>query len=123
MYRTTGVGEYVFSHVTQSGYTTDHKVVQFVNLNPQDYLYVSLISFYNMKVKVIKVVTNPQLLEATFERTFTDGFRADIITVEPSSKKVLDELGKVLLKNSDVKISITSHTDDDGKDNDNHKLS
>ena len=123
MYRTTGVGEYVFSHVTQSGYTTDHKVVQFVNLNPQDYLYVSLISFYNMKVKVIKVVTNPQLLEATFERTFTDGVRADIITVEPSSKKVLDELGKVLLKNSDVKISITSHTDDDGKDNDNHKLS
>ena len=98
MHRITGVGEYVFSNVIQSGYTTDHKVVQLINLNPQDYLYGGLMGVYNMKFKVIKAVKNPQLLEATFEGTLTEGVRSDVITIEPSNKKVLDELGKALLE-------------------------
>ena len=81
MYRTTGIGEYIFSDVTESGYTIDHKVVQFINLNPQDYLYGGLMGVYNMKVKVIKAIKNPQLLEATFEGTLTGGVRSDVITI------------------------------------------
>lgn len=81
MYRTTGVGEYIFSNVTESGYTTDYKVVQLINLNPQDYIYGGLIGVYNMKVKVTKAVKNPQLLEATFEGTLKGGVRSDVITI------------------------------------------
>ena len=64
-----------------------------------------------------------QLLETGSFVTNEILFNINKATIEPSSKKVLDELGKVLLENSDVKISITGHTDGDGNDNDNQKLS
>ncbi|NJM45139.1 MAG: hypothetical protein HC860_02435 [Alkalinema sp. RU_4_3] len=54
MYRTTGVGEYVFSNVTENAFAVDKKVGQLANLTTQDYLYGGLLGVYNMKVKVVK---------------------------------------------------------------------
>lgn len=80
MYRTTGVGEYVFSNVTENAFAVDKKVAQLGNFNPQDYLYGGLLGVYNMKVKVVKVSKSPPLVEATFEGTLT-GVRSDVITI------------------------------------------
>ena len=43
--------------------------------------------------------------------------------IKPSSKKVLDELGKALLENLSININITGHTDNVGNEKDNQKLS
>ncbi len=50
-------------------------------------------------------------------------FDTNKATIQPSSKKVLDALGQALMDNSTVKISISGHTDSDGNENDNQKLS
>lgn len=50
-------------------------------------------------------------------------FDVNKATIKPASFKILDELGKVLAENPSVKVSITGHTDNDGNDNANQKLS
>ena len=80
MYRTSGVGEYVFSNSTESVYAVDKNVAQLANLNPQDYLYGGLLGVYNMKVKLKKVATSPAVVEATFEGTLT-GVHSNVITI------------------------------------------
>ena len=80
LYRTTGVGEYVFSNTTEAVFTTDRKVVQLANLSAQDYLYGGTLGLYKMKVKVLKASKNPEIVEATFEGTLK-GVRGDEITL------------------------------------------
>lgn len=50
-------------------------------------------------------------------------FDTNQATIKLSSKTVLDELGKALADNSQVQISITGHTDNDGNAANNQKLS
>lgn len=50
-------------------------------------------------------------------------FDTNKATIKPSSKMVLDDLGKALKENASVKISIVGHTDSDGNDAENLKLS
>lgn len=80
MYRTTGVGDYNFSNVTENAFAVDKKVGQLANLSTQDYLYGGLLGVYNMRVKVLKASKSPAIVEATFEGTLT-GVQSDVITV------------------------------------------
>ena len=50
-------------------------------------------------------------------------FDVNKATIKPASFKILDELGKVLAENPSVIVSITGHTDSDGNDAANQKLS
>ncbi len=50
-------------------------------------------------------------------------FDTNKANIKLSSKTVLDELGKALAENPNLNISITGHTDSDGKAADNQKLS
>ena len=50
-------------------------------------------------------------------------FDTNNATIKLSSEKVLDELGIALKDNPLVRVTITGHTDNDGSDNDNQKLS
>ena len=67
--------------------------------------------------------TRHQLLETGTFTTNEILFDVNKATIKPASYKVLDELGNVLSENPAVKISITGHTDSDGNENDNQKLS
>ena len=80
IYRSTGVGEYTFSNVTESVYAVDKSVAQLGNLNAQDYLYGGLLGVYNMKIKITKASKSPAMVEGTFEGTIT-GVRSDVITI------------------------------------------
>jgi OmpA-OmpF porin, OOP family len=58
--------------------------------------------------------------------TFTTNeilFDTNKATIKSSSVTILKELGDALKENPKVKINITGHTDSDGKDTDNQKLS
>lgn len=58
--------------------------------------------------------------------TFTTNeilFDTNKATIKSSSTTVLTELGKALSENPNVNIAIVGHTDSDGKDSDNQKLS
>jgi outer membrane protein OmpA-like peptidoglycan-associated protein len=50
-------------------------------------------------------------------------FDVNKATIKTASFKILDELGKVLAENPSVHVSITGHTDSDGNDAANQKLS
>lgn len=50
-------------------------------------------------------------------------FDVNKATIKPVSFKILDELGKVLAENPSVNVSITGHTDNDGNEDANQKLS
>ena len=58
--------------------------------------------------------------------TFTTNeilFDTNKSTIKNTSKTVLSDLGNALQENPTVKIKITGHTDSDGKETDNQKLS
>lgn len=80
MYRTTGIGDYVFSNVTENAFAVDKKEAQLAGMSQQNYLYGGLLGIYNMKVKVIKASKSPSIIEATFEGTLT-GVQSDVITI------------------------------------------
>lgn len=64
-----------------------------------------------------------QLLENGSFSTNEILFDTNKSILKPSSFKILDELGNILIENSSVNISITGHTDNVGKVADNQKLS
>ncbi|SFB68436.1 OmpA family protein [Kaistella jeonii] len=64
-----------------------------------------------------------QLLENGSFSTNEILFDTNKAVIKPSSFKILDELATVLMENEAVKVSITGHTDNVGKDSDNQKLS
>jgi OmpA-OmpF porin, OOP family len=77
-------------------------------------------------------ISNLKLAEAGADKrhklietgTFTTNeilFDTNKATIKPSSKAVLEDLGKALSENPEIKISITGHTDSDGNDK-NHNF-
>lgn len=81
--------------------------------------------FFISNLKLAEAVgdTRHKLIETGTFTTNEILFDTKKSTIKPSSKMVLDELGKVLSENPNVKISITGHTDSDGNDTENQKLS
>lgn len=86
--------------------------------NNSDKWYIS-----NLKLAEAGEDTRHQLLETGSFTTNEILFDTNKATIKSSSKKVLDELGQVLKENPSIKLSITGHTDSDGNDKDNQKLS
>ena len=86
--------------------------------NTTDKLFIS-----NIKLAEAGEDLRYQLLEKGSFSTNEILFDVNKATIKPSSNKILDELGKILSENPSIKISITGHTDSDGTDSDNQKLS
>jgi OmpA-OmpF porin, OOP family len=86
--------------------------------NTTDKFFIS-----NLKLAEAGADTRHKLIETGSFTTNEILFDTNKATIKASSKKVLDELGKALKENPNVKISITGHTDSDGNENDNQKLS
>lgn len=67
--------------------------------------------------------TRHKLIETGSFTTNEILFDTNKATIKPSSATVLEELGLALKDNPKVKVTITGHTDSDGKEADNQKLS
>lgn len=102
----------------------------------QDANYNGIVFYiYNYQQKSDKYyISNLQLAEAGSDTrhklietgTFTTNeilFETNKSNIKPQSEKVLTELGNALKDNPQIKISITGHTDSDGNDANNQKLS
>lgn len=86
--------------------------------NTTDKLFIS-----NIKLAEAGEDLRYQLLEKGSFSTNEILFDVNKATIKPSSNKILDELGQILSENPSLKISVTGHTDSDGNDADNQKLS
>ena len=84
----------------------------------KDKYYIS-----NLKLAEAGANTRHKLIETGTFTTNDILFDTNKSTIKSSSTNVLNELGKALKDNPSVKVSITGHTDSDGKDADNQKLS
>lgn len=84
----------------------------------KDKYYIS-----NLRLAVAGEDTRHKLIETGSFSTNEILFDTNKATIKSSSATVLEELGNVLKENPKISISITGHTDSDGKDNDNQKLS
>ncbi|MBP9793426.1 MAG: OmpA family protein [Flavobacterium sp.] len=86
--------------------------------NTTDKFFIS-----NLKLAEAGSDTRHKLIETGSFTTNEILFDSNKATIKPSSKLVLEDLGKVLSENPDIKISIAGHTDSDGNDTENLKLS
>lgn len=86
--------------------------------NSTDKLFIS-----NLRLAEAGEDKRHKLLETGNFTTNEILFDVNKATIKPASFKILDELGKVLAENPSVKVSITGHTDNDGNDDANQKLS
>ena len=86
--------------------------------NTTDKFFIS-----NIKLAEAGKDTRHQLIETGSFSTNEILFDSNKATIKPSSKKVLEDLGKALQENANINVSITGHTDGDGNENDNQKLS
>lgn len=84
----------------------------------KDKYYIS-----NLRLAVAGEDTRHKLIETGSFSTNEILFETNKATIKSSGATVLEELGNVLKENPKISISITGHTDSDGKDNDNQKLS
>lgn len=102
------------------GDTNYNQIIFFIGTykKPTDRFFIS-----NLKLAEAGADTRHQLVETGSFVTNEILFDTNKATIKPSSKKVLDDLGKVLQQNANINVSITGHTDGDGNDNDNQKLS
>ena len=85
---------------------------------PADKYFIS-----NLKLAETGADTRHKLIETGSFTTNEILFDTNQATIKLSSKTVLDELGKALADNQSIIISITGHTDSDGSDAGNQKLS
>ncbi|MBL7887725.1 MAG: OmpA family protein [Flavobacterium sp.] len=83
-----------------------------------DFYYIA-----NLRLAEAGKDTRHKLIETGSFTTNEILFDTNKSTIKPSSAKVLGELGEALKENPTVKINIIGHTDSDGKDSDNLKLS
>lgn len=86
--------------------------------NTTDKFFIS-----NLKLAEAGSDTRHKLIETGKFTTNEILFDTNKATIKSSSKTVLDDLGKALKENASVKISIVGHTDSDGNDSENLKLS
>ena len=84
----------------------------------KDKYYIS-----NLRLAEAGKDTRHKLIETGSFTTNEILFEVNKSTIKTSSARILEELGQVLKENPKVKITITGHTDSDGKDSDNQKLS
>lgn len=105
---------------TAFGDTNYNQIIFFIGTykNTSDKFFIS-----NLKLAEAGEDKRHKLIETGNFTTNEILFDTNKATIIVSSKKVLDELGKVLKENPSIKISITGHTDSDGNENDNQKLS
>lgn len=86
--------------------------------NSTDKLFIS-----NLRLAEAGEDKRHKLLETGNFTTNEILFDVNKATIKPASFKILDELGKALAENPTVNVSITGHTDNDGNDDANQKLS
>ena len=84
----------------------------------KDKYYIS-----NLRLAEAGKDTRHKLIETGSFTTNEILFDVNKSTIKTSSASVLEELGSVLKENPKVKINIIGHTDSDGKESDNQKLS
>jgi OOP family OmpA-OmpF porin len=84
----------------------------------EDKYYIS-----NLRLAEAGADTRHKLIETGTFTTNEILFDTSKATIKNSSANVLNELGNTLKENPKIKVSITGHTDADGKDIDNQKLS
>ncbi len=84
----------------------------------KDKYYIS-----NLRLAEAGKDTRHKLIETGSFTTNEILFDVNKSTIKTSSANVLEELGQVLKENPKVKINIIGHTDSDGKESDNQKLS
>lgn len=77
----------------------------------------------NLKLAEAGADTRHKLIETGAFSTNEILFDTNKATIKPSSAKVLSELGEALQSAPDFKVKIIGHTDGEGKDSDNQKLS
>lgn len=77
----------------------------------------------NLKLAEAGADTRHKLIETGTFSTNEILFDTNKATIKPSSAKVLSELGEALQSAPDFKVMIIGHTDGEGKDSDNQKLS
>jgi OmpA-OmpF porin, OOP family len=86
--------------------------------NTTDKFFIS-----NLKLAEAGEDKRHQLIETGSFSTNEILFDTNKATIKSSSATILNDLGKALNENSDIKISITGHTDSDGDEKANQKLS
>ena len=86
--------------------------------NEEDKYYIS-----NFRLAEATGDTRHKLLETGTYTTNEILFDSGKAIIKPSSSKIIEEIGTVLKNNPKIKISITGHTDNDGDENENFKLS
>ena len=86
--------------------------------NPIDKFFIS-----NLKLAEAGDDKRHKLLETGSFSTNEILFDTNKATIKSSSATILNDLGNALKENSDIKISITGHTDSDGDEKANQKLS
>lgn len=84
----------------------------------KDKYYIS-----NLRLAEAGKDTRHKLIETGSFTTNEILFDVNKSTIKTSSASILEELGNVLKENPKVKITIIGHTDSDGKETDNQKLS
>lgn len=77
----------------------------------------------NLRLAAADADTRHPLLETGSFTTSEILFDTNKATIKTQSTQILNDLGKALADNNQVQISITGHTDSDGKAADNQKLS
>jgi OmpA-OmpF porin, OOP family len=86
--------------------------------NRMDKFYIS-----NLKLAEAGSDKRHQLIETGSFSTNEILFDTNKSTIKNSSANILNDLGKALIENPEIKISITGHTDSDGDEKANQKLS
>jgi OmpA-OmpF porin, OOP family len=97
-----------------------NSIVFYINTysNKENKYYIS-----NLRLAEAVADTRHKLIETGTFTTSEILFDTNKSTIKSSSANILNEIGKALQENPTVKVSITGHTDSDGKDTDNQKLS
>ncbi|WP_130735104.1 OmpA family protein [Flavobacterium sp. J27] len=100
--------------------TTYNNIVFYMHTygNPEDKYYIS-----NLKLAEAGADTRHKLIETGTFSTNEILFDSNKATIKNTSKTVLSDLGNALKENPSVKIKIIGHTDSDGKEIDNQRLS
>lgn len=86
--------------------------------NTTDKLFIS-----NLKLAEAGADKRHPLIETGRFSTNEILFDTNKASLKPSSKKILDDLGKALQENESISIAITGHTDNDGGEKENQLLS
>ena len=105
---------------TAFGEANYNQIIFFIRTykNTTDKFFIS-----NLRLAEAGGDTRHKLIETGSFTTNEILFDTNKATIKATSKTVLDELGTALKQNTSVRVRITGHTDGDGTENENKKLS